>query len=138
MSHFLYALGASVAAPPFCSYLKIGHSNDTAARFITHQIGSPIPLRYAAIWRLRRRDHAIKLESGCHRQFRSNWVHGEWFHVGLDEIIDFVDTVALKNNFLISRSDGDTLPPTPQFQTRNDLIRQMIEHRRRSDIEQAA
>jgi hypothetical protein len=90
VSHFLYAMQIGVEAPPYSSYLKIGHSVDPEKRMVTHQIGSPFPLRYAAIWRFRTREIAIRVEGDCHRAFKQRHIRGEWYDVTLGDLLETV------------------------------------------------
>lgn len=128
MAHFVYALQAAEDAGKFSSYVKIGHSNDPASRMVTHRIGSPIPLKYVRLYRVRVRELGIEMERKCHRQFAHKRVHGEWFVIDLAELDDFVESLARRRGFQVTSSTGKMLPPKPYVMSIVDLKAQARSH----------
>lgn len=120
---FVYAVGSSVSCPPYCSYLKIGRSTDPFKRLASHRIGSPVPLTYAALFRVKLESTAIDLELECHAHFRSRKVHGEWFNVPLGDLVDFVKHNADANGYLVSIGLGGRMPKPPSNPTISEIAK---------------
>lgn len=66
---------------------KIGISEDPQKRIKTLQVGNPIKLELMATIGKANRN----LESQIHEYFNDERINGEWFRIGLIELIQFLD-----------------------------------------------
>lgn len=110
MIHFLYAVTAE--ATPL---VKIGHARGPLSRLAAHQIGSPLRLSIARLWRFTRREYAIRVETACHRLFATAKAHGEWHDVGLDDIDAAVADYCAERGVAYSVGDMVAAPCKPVY-----------------------
>lgn len=80
--------GQSVYFAAACGKIKIGCSNDPAARIASVGEWIPFPITLMATM-----PGGYAMESAIHRMFDDEWSHGEWFNTS-SRLLDFIAGVA--------------------------------------------
>jgi len=86
--HFLYIIGERTNKRPA---VKVGISRDIQQRILALQAGSPVRIYVLRCWAYPDERSASAVESDIHHHFRSKNTHGEWFNVGLKDVVDFLE-----------------------------------------------
>lgn len=78
---------AAVYLAKFGNMVKVGLTNDPAARLRTLQTGLPEALTMPYLVVLPKREQAVRLEKSLHRQMADRRVRGEWFRIDIEDAI---------------------------------------------------
>jgi hypothetical protein len=82
---------AAVYLVQYGDFVKVGITNDPAARLRTLQTGMPGEVAMPYLVVLPERDMAIRLERRLHKRLADRHERGEWFRIGLEEAISATD-----------------------------------------------